>query len=185
MLPYRGWTQATGLRAFDAPGIPRRVRRHPPEGPGMPVCTTRDGVDIFYQGLGSRTPRRVHPRPAAQRRRVAGPAGHGRSAPVWHGYGFDTFADDLNDLLSHLDLRDVILVAHSMGGGEPARCIGRHGTGRLRSAVLLSASSRSTAPVTRSPRATRTPSGTRPWRRPSRAARAVWTPSPTRTSPMT
>jgi non-heme chloroperoxidase len=58
---------------------------------------------------------------------------------VWDGYDFDTFADDLSDLLTHLDLTDVTLVAHSMGGGELARYVGRHGTGRLRSAVLLSA----------------------------------------------
>jgi len=65
--------------------------------------------------------------------------GHGRSTPVWDGYDFDTFADDLNDLLTSLDLRDVTLVAHSMGGGELARFIGRHGTSRVKSAVLLSA----------------------------------------------
>jgi non-heme chloroperoxidase len=65
--------------------------------------------------------------------------GHGRSDQPWNGYDFDTFADDLNDLLTGLDVQDATLVAHSMGGGELARYIGRHGTGRVHSAVLLSA----------------------------------------------
>jgi non-heme chloroperoxidase len=65
--------------------------------------------------------------------------GHGRSDQPWNGYDFDTFADDLNDLLTSLDVQDATLVAHSMGGGELARYIGRHGTGRVHSAVLLSA----------------------------------------------
>ncbi|WP_308287372.1 alpha/beta fold hydrolase [Actinomadura parmotrematis] len=65
--------------------------------------------------------------------------GHGRSSKPYDGYDFDHFADDLDDLVTGLDLRDVTLVAHSMGGGELARYIGRHGTDRVRSAVLLSA----------------------------------------------
>ncbi|WP_286160276.1 alpha/beta fold hydrolase [Streptomyces yunnanensis] len=65
--------------------------------------------------------------------------GHGRSAQPWGGYDFDTFADDLNDLITALDLRGITLVAHSMGGGELARYIGRHGTTRMNKAVLLSA----------------------------------------------
>ncbi|QHF96481.1 alpha/beta hydrolase [Streptomyces sp. NHF165] len=121
----------------------------------MPVCTTRDGVEIFYKDWGAGRPVVfVHGWPlngdawqdqlkavadAGYRALAHDRRGHGRSTPVWSGYDFDTFADDLNDLLTGLDLRDVTLVAHSMGGGELARCIGRHGTGRLRSAVLLSA----------------------------------------------
>ncbi|MFF0390758.1 alpha/beta fold hydrolase [Kitasatospora sp. NPDC004615] len=121
----------------------------------MPHCTTRDGVELFYKDWG-------HGRPVVflhgwplngdawqdQLKAVADAGfrgiahdrrGHGRSTPVWDGYDFDTFADDLNDLLTSLDLRDVTLVAHSMGGGELARYIGRHGTSRVKSAVLLSA----------------------------------------------
>ncbi|WP_301129636.1 alpha/beta fold hydrolase [Streptomyces cacaoi] len=121
----------------------------------MPVCTTRDGVEIFYKDWGAGRPVVfVHGWPlngdawqdqlkavadAGYRALAHDRRGHGRSTPVWSGYDFDTFADDLNDLLTGLDLRDVTLVAHSMGGGELARYIGRHGTGRLRSAVLLSA----------------------------------------------
>ncbi|WP_326799094.1 alpha/beta hydrolase [Streptomyces sp. NBC_01808] len=121
----------------------------------MPVCTTRDGVDIFYKDWGTGRPVVfIHGWPLNgdawqdQLKAVADAGfrgiahdrrGHGRSTPVFDGYDFDTFADDLNDLLTDLDLRDVTLVAHSMGGGELARYIGRHGTGRVRSAVLLSA----------------------------------------------
>ncbi|AUH39875.1 alpha/beta fold hydrolase [Streptomyces sp. CMB-StM0423] len=121
----------------------------------MPVCTTRDGVDIFYKDWGTGRPVVfIHGWPLNgdawqdQLKAVADAGfrgiahdrrGHGRSTPVFDGYDFDTFADDLNDLLTELDLRDVTLVAHSMGGGELARYIGRHGTGRVRSAVLLSA----------------------------------------------
>ncbi|MEV5650727.1 alpha/beta hydrolase [Nocardia sp. NPDC052254] len=121
----------------------------------MPVCTTRDGVDIYYKDWGSGRPVVfIHGWPLNadawddQLKHVADNGfrgiahdrrGHGRSAQPWSGYDFDTFADDLNDLLTQLDLRDVTLVAHSMGGGELARYIGRHGTERVRSAVLLSA----------------------------------------------
>ncbi|GAA4800337.1 alpha/beta hydrolase [Streptomyces ziwulingensis] len=121
----------------------------------MPLCTTRDGVEIFYKDWGSGRPVVFsHGWPLNgdawqdQLRAVADAGfrgiahdrrGHGRSTPVYDGYDFDTFADDLNDLIVHLDLHDVTLVAHSMGGGELARYIGRHGTSRVASAVLLSA----------------------------------------------
>jgi len=65
--------------------------------------------------------------------------GHGRSSQPWHGNDMDTFADDLAELLNFLDLKAVTLVGHSTGGGEVARYIGRHGTGRIAKAVLLGA----------------------------------------------
>jgi len=51
----------------------------------------------------------------------------------------DTYADDLATLVEKLDLRDAIHVGHSTGGGEVARYIGRHGTGRVAKAVLIGA----------------------------------------------
>ena len=121
----------------------------------MPFFTTRDGVEIHYRDWGQGRPVLfIHGWPLNcdawqdQLKAVADQGyrgiahsrrGHGRSEQPWGGNDFDTFADDLNDLINHLDLRDVTLVAHSMGGGELARYIGRHGTSRLRSAVLLSA----------------------------------------------
>jgi non-heme chloroperoxidase len=65
--------------------------------------------------------------------------GHGRSSQPWTGNDMDTYADDLAALVEKLDLKDVIHVGHSTGGGEVARCIGRHGTERIAKAVLIAA----------------------------------------------
>jgi non-heme chloroperoxidase len=65
--------------------------------------------------------------------------GHGRSSQPWHGNDMDTYADDVAQLLERLDVRDAVLVGHSTGGGEVARYLGRHGTGRVRKAVLMGA----------------------------------------------
>jgi non-heme chloroperoxidase len=51
----------------------------------------------------------------------------------------DGYADDLAELFDALDLRDIVMVGHSTGGGEVARYIGRHGTKRVKKAVLLGA----------------------------------------------
>lgn len=65
--------------------------------------------------------------------------GHGRSSQTWGGNEMDTYADDLAKLVEALDLKDAVHVGHSTGGGEVARYIGRHGTGRVAKAVLISA----------------------------------------------
>jgi non-heme chloroperoxidase len=65
--------------------------------------------------------------------------GYGRSSQPWSGNDMDTYADDLATLVEGLDLKNAILVAHSWGGGEVARYIGRHGTKRVAKAVLISA----------------------------------------------
>jgi non-heme chloroperoxidase len=65
--------------------------------------------------------------------------GHGRSSQPWNGNDMDTYTDDLLELFEHLDLKDVMLVGHSTGGGEVARFVGRHGTSRVSKAVLVSA----------------------------------------------
>ncbi|GAC1308064.1 MAG: alpha/beta hydrolase [Vulcanimicrobiaceae bacterium] len=62
---------------------------------------------------------------------------HGRSEQTWSGNDMDTYADDLASVLNALDLKDAMLVGHSTGGGEVARYIGRHGTGRVSKAVLI------------------------------------------------
>lgn len=64
---------------------------------------------------------------------------HGRSDQTWNGNNMDQYADDLAELIEHLDLRDIVMVGHSTGGGEVARYIGRHGTSRVSKAVLLGA----------------------------------------------
>lgn len=65
--------------------------------------------------------------------------GFGRSSQPSQGYDFDTFADDLAALVEALDLRDVTLVGHSMGGGETVRYIARHGEGRVARVALVGA----------------------------------------------
>ena len=63
--------------------------------------------------------------------------GFGRSSHPSGGYDYDTFADDLNTLLTELDLTDVVLVGFSMGTGELARYVGRHGTDRISRLAFL------------------------------------------------
>jgi non-heme chloroperoxidase len=65
--------------------------------------------------------------------------GHGRSDQPWEGNHMDQYADDLAELINHLDLKDITMVGHSTGGGEVARYIGRHGTKRVAKAVLVGA----------------------------------------------
>ena len=65
--------------------------------------------------------------------------GFGRSSQPGQGYDYDTFADDLAALVEALDLRDATFVGHSMGGGEVARYIGRHGEGRVAKVALVAA----------------------------------------------
>ena len=65
--------------------------------------------------------------------------GFGESSQPWGGYDYDTFAMDLDKLLTRLDLRDATLVGFSMGGGEVARYIGRFGVDRISGAVFAAA----------------------------------------------
>ena len=66
--------------------------------------------------------------------------GFGQSGRPTAGYDYDTFAADLGDVLTQLDLTGVALAGFSMGGGEVARYLGRHGaSGRVTKAMLLGA----------------------------------------------
>lgn len=65
--------------------------------------------------------------------------GFGRSEKPEGGYDYDTLADDLAGLMVELDLRDAVLVGFSMGGGEVARYVGRHGQDRLAGVVFAAA----------------------------------------------
>jgi non-heme chloroperoxidase len=65
--------------------------------------------------------------------------GHGRSSQASSGNDMNGYADDLAAVIEALDLRDATLVGHSTGGGEVARYIGRHGTGRVSKAILIAA----------------------------------------------
>ena len=63
--------------------------------------------------------------------------GHGRSSDPGRGYDYDTLAGDLASVMERLDLRDAVLVGHSMGAGEVVRYLTRYGTKRVSRALLL------------------------------------------------
>jgi non-heme chloroperoxidase len=64
--------------------------------------------------------------------------GFGESSRPGIGYDYDTFAADLQGLMERLDLREAVLVGHSMGSGDVARYLGRYGPARVSKAVLIS-----------------------------------------------
>jgi non-heme chloroperoxidase len=64
--------------------------------------------------------------------------GFGKSSQPTTGYNYDTFADDLRQLVTHLRLRDFTLVGFSMGGGEAARYLGKYGSQGVSKAVIIS-----------------------------------------------
>ncbi|KAH6970833.1 non-heme chloroperoxidase [Ilyonectria sp. MPI-CAGE-AT-0026] len=123
----------------------------------MPTLTLRDGTEIWYKVWGNPEGQPVtfsHGWPlnadnwdsqayflASQGYRVIAHdrRGHGRSSQPWEGNDLTTYADDLNQLIEHLDLRNIAMVGHSTGGGEVARYVGKYGTGRVSKAVLISA----------------------------------------------
>jgi non-heme chloroperoxidase len=123
----------------------------------MSFVSTRDGTQIFYKDWGPKEGQPIafsHGWPLSAdawdsqmlffasrgyRAIAHDRRGHGRSSQPWTGNDMDTYADDLAALTEKLDLRKAIHVGHSTGGGEVARYIGRHGSGRVAKAVLISA----------------------------------------------
>src|SRR6202011_4988645 len=64
--------------------------------------------------------------------------GFGKSSQPTSGYNYDTFAEDLHKLITHLELRGFALVGFSMGGGEVARYLGKYGSKDVSKAVIIS-----------------------------------------------
>ena len=64
--------------------------------------------------------------------------GFGKSSQPTTGYNYDTFAEDLHQLITRLELRDFVLAGFSMGGGEVARYFGKYGSQGVSKAVIIS-----------------------------------------------
>ena len=107
----------------------------------MGYVTTKDGVDIFYKDWGPRDAQVLffhHGWPLSsddwdtqllfflgQGYRVVAHdrRGHGRSSQVWDGHDMDHYADDVAEVVKHLNIKNAIHIGHSTGGGEVAHYI--------------------------------------------------------------
>ncbi|MFZ4878209.1 alpha/beta fold hydrolase [Janthinobacterium sp. Mn2066] len=121
------------------------------------TIATRDGVELYYKDWGPRDGQPVvlshgwplnsdswesaafHLANHGFRVITHDRRGHGRSSQPWDGNDMDHYADDLAQVIEALDLRNIILAGFSTGGGEVARYVGRHGTGRVAKLGLISA----------------------------------------------
>ena len=111
-------------------------------------------IDIYYEDHGSGKPVvLIHGYPlsgaswekqlpvlldAGHRVITYDPRGFGKSSQPTTGYNYDTFAEDLHKLVTHLKLHDFALAGFSMGGGEVARYLGKYGSKGVSHAVIIS-----------------------------------------------
>ena len=121
----------------------------------MGFITTKDGTQIYYKDWGKGQPivfshgwplsadawedQMFYLATRGYRCIAHDRRGHGRSSQPWDGNDMDHYADDLSELIETLDLKNVVNVGHSTGGGEVARYVARHGTKRVAKAVLIGA----------------------------------------------
>ena len=121
----------------------------------MDTITVKDGTQIYYKDWGTGRPLFFHHgwplsaddwdaqmmfflghgyRVIAHDRR-----GHGRSTQTISGNDIDTYAADVDELVTALDLKEAIHIGHSTGGGEVIRYVAQHAKGRVAKAVIISA----------------------------------------------
>lgn len=121
----------------------------------MPYSTTTDGTEIYYTEQGSGQPVLLsHGWPLSSdawqvelklladhgfRAIAHDRRGHGRSSKTYQGNDMDTYARDLAELVEALDLRDLVLIGHSTGGGEVVRYAAQHGAGRVAKVITAGA----------------------------------------------
>ncbi|WP_375452348.1 alpha/beta fold hydrolase [uncultured Devosia sp.] len=119
----------------------------------MPKIETRDGTELYVKDWGSGRPvillhgwplsadswddQAVAIADAGMRAIAYDRRGFGRSDQPWSGYDYDTLADDLADVIAATGAEDATVVGFSMGGGEVARYMSRHGGKGLRQAGLI------------------------------------------------
>ena len=121
----------------------------------MPFITTRDDTDLYVKQLGhsGRDIVLIHGWPlnadswddvaltlaqAGHRVIAYDRRGFGRSDQPWHGYDYDSLADDLADVIDAAEVEDAVLVGFSMGGGEVARYLSRHDKAKVKQVGLIS-----------------------------------------------
>ena len=150
-------------RGLDIGAIPEhhdrsaRTRRDPDDRPAerggseASFITTKDGTEIYYKDWGKGSPvvfshgwpfnadvwddQMMFMASHGFRCIAFDRRGHGRSSQPWEGNDYDTFAEDLSELIGALELRAAALVGHSAGAGDIARYIGRYGTADVSGAV--------------------------------------------------
>jgi len=121
----------------------------------MPYIEAKDGTRLYVKDWGSGRPivlihgwplnadmweyQAVRLAEAGYRVIAYDRRGFGRSEQPFGGYDYDSMADDLAAVLDAADVRDAVLAGFSMGGGEVARYLSRHGAGRIAKAALISA----------------------------------------------
>lgn len=121
----------------------------------MPYITTSDGTELYYTEQGSGKPIVLsHGWPlcsdawqvelkvfadAGYRVIAHDRRGHGRSTKTYTGNDMETYAKDLADLVDGLDLRDVVVIGHSTGGGEVVKYAAQYGKGKVAKVVTAGA----------------------------------------------